>query len=305
MKRITNGVWPTMITPFTHTLQVDYAALDALVDWYISKGVDGLFAVCQSSEMFYLELEERIELAKFIVNKVNGRLPVIASGHVSDSMDGQLEEIRLLSETGIESFVLVSNRLAQETETDDVWLRNASTILEAFPHISFGLYECPYPYKRLLSQRLIAWCATSGRLNFLKDTCCDPELLRQRAQLCEGSGLQLFNANSASLLHSLKLGYAGFSGVMGNFHPELYGWLTRNWNGESERAEALQSFLGFSSLMELQAYSLNAKFYLQLEGLPILVNSRAKKGVVLSPSQRLEVEQFRMISQSFSTTYSH
>lgn len=303
MKRIANGVWPTMITPFTPTLQIDYTALDALVDWYISKGVDGLFAVCQSSEMFYLDLEERVALAAHIVKKVDGRVPVIASGHVSDSIEQQLNEIRLLSDTGIEAFVLVSNRLAQETESDDVWQRNASTILDAFPHISFGLYECPYPYKRLLSPKLIEWCAASGRLIFLKDTCCDPGILQERAQLCEGSGLQLFNANSATLLHSLKLGYAGFSGVMANFHPELYVWLTRNWNSELERAEGMQSFLGFSSLMELQAYSLNAKYYLQLEGLPILVNSRARKGVVLSPSQRLEVEQFRMTSQSFAQTY--
>jgi 4-hydroxy-tetrahydrodipicolinate synthase len=52
-----------MLTPFDVNGDVDHDALDALVDWYLSKGVAGLFAVCQSSEMFALSLEERTEIA--------------------------------------------------------------------------------------------------------------------------------------------------------------------------------------------------------------------------------------------------
>ncbi|RAV14397.1 hypothetical protein DQG23_31375 [Paenibacillus contaminans] len=87
---------------------------------------------------------------------------------------------------------------------------------------------------------------------------------------------------------------------MGSFHPELYVALTRNWRTAPDQAERLQNFLGLSSVLETQNYSLNAKYYLQLEGLPLLVNSRAKRGTVLSASQRLEVEQFRSISQEYA-----
>lgn len=297
--RIAPGVWPTMLTPFTDSLQIDFSALASLVEWYIAKGVDGLFAVCQSSEMFFLETEEREALAAFVVKQAAGRVPVIASGHVSDSLEQQLEEIRLVSDTGIDAFVLVTNRLAAAEESDDVWIKRASVILDAFPHMSFGMYECPYPYKRLLSEKLIDWCAASGRFSFLKDTCCDPAILQDRVRRCSRSGLQLFNANSATLLHSLRLGYAGFSGVMANFHPELYVDLVRNWQVSPGQAESLQNFLGFSSVLETQNYSLNAKYYLQLEGVPLLVNSRAKRGIELTASQRLEVEQFRSVSQAF------
>ena len=58
-KRFPGGVWPVMLTPFTEENQVDYAALKELVEWYIKNGVDGLFAVCQSSEMFKLTLKEQ------------------------------------------------------------------------------------------------------------------------------------------------------------------------------------------------------------------------------------------------------
>ncbi|MEG1113335.1 MAG: dihydrodipicolinate synthase family protein, partial [Hafnia sp.] len=55
MKTI-NGIVPVMLTPFTADEQIDYPALERLIDWYLAKGVDALFAVCQSSEMQFLSL---------------------------------------------------------------------------------------------------------------------------------------------------------------------------------------------------------------------------------------------------------
>ena len=57
MRSFNRGVYPVMLTPFTEDDQVDYESLGRLVDWYIEKGVDGLFADCQSSEMFFLSLD--------------------------------------------------------------------------------------------------------------------------------------------------------------------------------------------------------------------------------------------------------
>ena len=62
--RFPSGVWPVMLTPFDKDGAVDYPGLKALVDWYIAEGSAGLFAVCQSSEMFFLSLEERAELTR-------------------------------------------------------------------------------------------------------------------------------------------------------------------------------------------------------------------------------------------------
>ena len=74
-----DGVWPTMITAFTDEDALDEAAMEALVEWYIERGVAGLFAVCQSSEMFTLSLEERLRLARMVVRHAAGRVGVIAS----------------------------------------------------------------------------------------------------------------------------------------------------------------------------------------------------------------------------------
>ena len=76
---IPDGIWPTMITPFKDN-KIDYGVLENIVEWYIDKGVDGLFAVCQSSEMFFLTLEEEPALHEPSRSWQEAGVPVIASG---------------------------------------------------------------------------------------------------------------------------------------------------------------------------------------------------------------------------------
>ncbi len=270
------GSWPVMLTPFTPDNQVDYQALKELVEWYIRQGVSGLFAVCQSSEMFCLTLEERLAIASKVVSYAAGRVPVIASGHVADKLEDQIAELNAMANTGVDAVILITNRLAMEEESDEVWIENCKKILEQVdPKIPLGFYECPYPYKRLLSIDTIRWCAESGRFFFLKDTCCDIVQIRKKINAIKGTNLKLYNANTTTLLDSLKAGAAGFSGVMDNFHPQLYTWLCNNFN--SEKAEEISSFLTVASLIERQYYPVNAKYQLgQIEGLSITTKSRVK-----------------------------
>ena len=55
-------IFTTMITPYKADGSVDYETAEKWVDWYYAKGLTGIFAVCQSSEIFFLTLEERVEL---------------------------------------------------------------------------------------------------------------------------------------------------------------------------------------------------------------------------------------------------
>jgi len=283
-------VWPVMITPFHADKSVDYQGLEAVVEWYISKGVDGLFAVCQSSEMFHLTLEERVKIASLVVKVTNGRVPVVASGHISDTVPMQLEELKAIHNTGVNAVVLVTNRLAKQEEDDSISKANLETVFNAIPDCIFGLYECPYPYKRLISNDLLKFCADSGRVAFFKDTCCDIEMLKERIAITNASGLKLYNANTATLLESLRLGCDGFSGIMANFHPELYIWLTKNF--ESNKADFIQHFATMAGNVYCRAYPNNAKYYMQLTGVPIEHYSRENKDELFTPLIMDETEQF-------------
>jgi 4-hydroxy-tetrahydrodipicolinate synthase len=292
-----DGVWPTMITPFTGEDTLDERALEALVDWYIDRQVDGLFAVCQSSEMFYLSIEERVRLAQAVVELAAGRVGVIASGQTSDTLEAQVEEVTRIAETGVQAVVLVTNRYAGADEGDDVWMRNVERLLRRLPpEITLGWYECPYPYKRLFSAETLRWSIDSGRFVFLKDTCCDLDRIASRQAMMEGTGFRLYNANAATLLGSLELGVAGYSSVMANFHPELYAWLCRNWREAPQQAQDLQVFLGVASLMGGQIYPVNAKYHLQLEGLPMTLKTRTRRADELRSDHKLQVEQLRALS---------
>jgi 4-hydroxy-tetrahydrodipicolinate synthase len=297
------GVWPTMITPFTADNRVDYRALKRMIELYIGHGVAGLFAVCQSSEMFFLSLDERIAVAKFVHEQAAGQVQVIASGHVSDSMEGQIAELRAIAATGVQAVVLVSNRLAQADEPEEVWRRNAEEILQAVPDIPFGIYECPYPYKRLLSPELLRWCAETGRFLFLKDTCCDTEQLKRKLEAVRGSGLRIYNANAATLLDSLRAGAHGYSGVMANFHPDLYVRLCNLAHSHPAEAQRLQAFLGVASVIENQFYPVNAKYAMGLEGVQLGLQTRTKDCRGFTSANRLEVEQLLELSNTYRQTY--
>lgn len=291
---IPKGVWPTLVTPLTESGEIDYDALSHLVDWFVDRGVHGLFAVCQSSEMFLLSLKERVRLASATVEAAAGRVSVIASGHVSESHEAQLEELSAIAETGVDAAVLVNNRMATPNESDDVWRENTWRLIDGLPSdMLLGIYECPYPYKRVVTTENLKWCIETGRFGFFKDTCCDLELIAKRADVSSGTSFHMYNANAASLLYSLRAGYAGYSGVMANFHPEIYVRLYEVWEAEAERAEAIEDFLGCAAKFEGATYPANAKYYLGLEGVPMSLRSRRNPGLELSSLETMELGQLR------------
>lgn len=302
-KEFPNGVYPVMLTPFHEDGSVDYDSLGRLVDWYIAKGVAGLFADCQSSEMFFLTLEERVKISQYVKERAAGKVPVVASGHISDSLDEQVRELNAIANTGVDAVILITNRLAAENEGDEVWMENLKKILSMLPEdMAFGFYECPYPYKRIITPEELKWCADTGRCYFIKDTSCDIENMKAKLEAIEGSQLHLFNANTSTLLETLKLGAAGFSGVMANFHPELYVWLCDNFKKEPDKAETVESFLTVSSFIERQTYPVNAKYYQMLIGNFKSIYSRKQDHKLLDETGRLEVNQLIQLTEGFEKT---
>ena len=255
-----SGVWPVMLTPFDERNEIDWRSLERLIEWYLAAGVHGLFAACQSSEVFFLSDHEAARLTRFIVERVDGRVPVVASGHTATATSQQAEQLDAIARTGVDGVILISNRLAAPSEPDEHALESLAWLTGRIPaSVDLGIYECPYPYKRLLSDAIVDWCAANGRYTFIKDTCCNLDLLAARVRRVAGSRVRIANANSQTLLASLRLGCSGFSGVMTNFHPELYVWLWENWRQQPEQASGLAHYLSVAALAETLDYPVCAK----------------------------------------------
>lgn len=304
MKIINNGVYPTMVTPFTADNKIDYNGVKQLIRWYADKGVDGIFAICQSSEIFFLSFEERLELLKFIMENKPEGMSIVASGHTSDDLEVQIKEAKAFIETGIDAYVFISNRFATADESDDVLFERMEYVANALPDVAFGVYECPYPYKRELTPYILKKMAESGKYTFIKDTCCNLDKIKAKLEAIKGSTIKIYNANSATLLESLKLGCDGFSGVMANFHPDLYSQLIKaNEAGDHERAQLLQDIVGFFSVAECQCYPVNAKYYLSLDGVDITYNSRSRSADELIPARKLEIDQMYALTKKLQKDY--
>lgn len=297
---ICSGVYPTMITPFTSENEIDFQAVRGLVRWYHARGCQGIFAVCQSSEMFFLSLAERLTLAKAVIEEAKSLSPkmdIVVSGHISCGLEEQIREINEMAALEPAAVVLVSNRLDIGNEGDDVWLKNAEKLLKAIPeNMPLGIYECPMPYKRLLSERILDWCRETGRFQFIKDTCCDASLLEKRLEQLSGSPVKLFNANAQTLLHSLRHGAAGYSGVMANFHPELYGYLCGHFADEKEKCEILQAVICMTAFTECLAYPVTAKYHHSMHGVPMALQTRTRFASQLKEYDRLVVEQMHQLA---------
>lgn len=297
------GVYPTMITPYNTDGTPDLGAVDALVDWYWQNGCDGIFAVCQSSEIFYLTLAERAAIAERVKlradklaaeDKSRAPLCVIGSGHISSDFDAQVEELNRIAAAGMDAVIWISNRLDIENTSSTNWISDAERLLRRMPDdLPLGVYECPMPYKRLLDDKILDWCASTGRFYFIKDTCCSPELLSRRCAKLAGKKLKLFNANGQTLLPTLREGGAGYCGIMANFHPRIYGWLCKNYEKEPEKAERVSELLSLAAFTEQPtAYPVTAKYHLsELEGVKMNLISRSRDMKELNEYQRFCVRQ--------------
>jgi 4-hydroxy-tetrahydrodipicolinate synthase len=289
------GCWPTMITPFTDDNRLDFAVIKKLTEWYIASGCDGIFAVCQSSEMFFLDMQEKLDIAKAVIDTASGRVPVFVSGHTSGNKTEQIEELGHMAETGADAVVLVSNRLAAQNEDEDVLCGNFEDIRRQLPGVKFGMYECPYPYLRLLSTKFIRDYASKGILVSLKDVSCSNTILQERIAAIRDTGFSLMNANTATLFQFFIDGGDGYTGVMGNFHIDLYCWLFEHFKAEPECSRELADFLTLAGIMEARAYPVSAKYHCNLSGIPVSLHTRVKDKHILNENARLETESlFRM-----------
>jgi len=204
------------------------------------------------------------------------RLPVVASGHISEHLAEQCTELAAMADSGVDGLILVTNRLAAPDGDSQQLRTHLDRLLAALPKdLRLGLYECPAPYRRLLTDQELEYCAQTGRFVLLKDVSCDLSIVKRRIALTKGTPLTINNANAAIAWPALQAGAAGFCGVMNNIHPDLYRWLQDHGSRHPNLAEELATFLVLAAMSETMGYPKLAKIYHQRIGIFEHDNSRA------------------------------
>lgn len=305
MKNTPRGLWATMLTPFRNDGLIDYRALEYLIEWYLEQGVDGLFAVCFSSESFHLDRGERLDLARFVVQRARGRVPVIAGATFPGSADEAAAEIRDMARTGVDAAVILASVIVPEDVGETGFLDSMHRLLDELPEdLPLGLYESTRPYHRILSLAELSGCAETGRFGFFKDTSCDIDIIRDRLRVLLPKGMPLFNANTQSLGESVAAGAAGYSSVMANVTPRLHKWILLNGATAEERAAALQGFLSVADAAVVsRSYPASAKYFLAREGLPMGTYTRSLGGVLEDKMTMATMDGLRPLVHAYEKEY--
>ena len=76
-----------MVTPFNADGSVNYEKAADLAEWLINNGSDGLVVAGSTGEAATMSAEEKLELFRVVVNRINKRVPIIAgSNNTADSV---------------------------------------------------------------------------------------------------------------------------------------------------------------------------------------------------------------------------
>lgn len=156
----------TMITPYKKDGSIDYETAEKYVEMYYNAGLTGIFAICQSSEIFYLSQEERVKLNGVVYKKAKElekigkrKFTVVSSGHISDSPEKQAEELNEVYFSGTDALIFITNRLDSDNEGDGVFIKNAENLISKLPEKTrLGLYlyaRMQYRIRRFIDKQIL------------------------------------------------------------------------------------------------------------------------------------------------------
>ena len=298
MNNSQNKFVPVMITPFNLKAKVDLDVVSELVEFYLSTGVKGLIANCLSSEMYSISEDERLELTRHIVKEVRGRVPVVATGSFGLTVSDKSEFTKKIYDTGVNAVILITGHYANIEDSDEILLSNFDKMFRITPGIPLGLYECPAPYKRILSTRVFKTLLESDRLVYHKDTSLELEKIKAKLDLVkQNSRMEFYDAHTPNAMYSLQMGAKGMSSISGNFYPEILVWMCNNARDPEkiEEVKWLQAELSRVDPLIHIAYPMSAKYFLRKRGLHIRTISRAH-ALELTPEQKNTLDE---IHESF------
>ncbi len=265
------GAWPTMITPFNAQMRIDCSIYRDMVNWYLDRGVGGLYANCLSSEMFHLALDERLQLAADAVMAANGRVPVAATGNLGDTLAEHVNACQSMAGAGVDVVMLVvPNWISADDELEQYLMEIARQV-----QAPLGLYECPVPKPYHLGLELIAKLARTGRFVAFKETSCDLEKIHQILQVTAGTPLALLQANTPYLLEAVRAGCPGTMSIASIWLPDLVAGVIDAAIANDPCAERRHAHLCAMEMVQRVVHPLGTKYLLAKRGLPIALRSRA------------------------------
>ena len=267
------GSFTLLVTPFHEDGRIDPVSYAALVEHHLAAGGQGLFAVCGTSEMAELTLDERLWLAREAVARVGGAVPVVATANLEREPAAQADELARMAETGVSGVVLVPPR--QHSGEPGALLEYLGRCAARSP-VPVLLYEWPGSRPSHIPAevygQLVAECGVVG----IKDTTCTREGLAAKVAAAPGS--IVYQANNPLLYEGLaRLGARGTMTITSGARPDLLAALWRAHRaGQPQEAAALAREIVFLDAVLAGGHPAGAKWLLQRAG--VIAGHRVRSG---------------------------
>ncbi len=207
------GAATAIITPLTES-GIDFPALGRLIDWQIDQGINALVAAGTTGESSTLTDEEHKEVIKFTVDRVAGRVPVIA-GTGSNDTAYAIELTKYACEVGADAMLVVTPYYNKATQKGLIASFTAIADASDKPVI---LYNVPSRTGCNILPATAAILAEHPNIVAIKEASGNISQIAEMAALTRGK-LDIYSGNDDQIVPILSLGGKGVISVLSDLLP--------------------------------------------------------------------------------------
>ena len=229
-----------IVTPMDAAGDLDWEALDRLVEWHVIEGTNGIVPVGTTGESATLSIDENVRVVERVVRVVDGRVPVIAGTGANNTREA-LEMTRAARSAGADASLQVTpyyNRPTQEG-----LYRHFSTIADDVD-LPVMLYNVPKRTGCDLQPETVARLAAHERIIALKEASGEVDRMAVLKTLC-GDDFALISGEDAINVANMRAGAVGTISVTANVAPRrmarmIAAGLAGDWATAEAEEAALQ-----------------------------------------------------------------
>jgi len=240
---IFKGSAVALVTPFTET-GVDFETLGKLVEYHIENNTDALVVCGTTGEATTMSDDEQFAVIKYVVDKVNKRIPVIAgtgSNNTMHSVHLSQEAERL----GVDGLLVITPYYNKANQRG---LKLHFETIAKSVELPIILYNVPGRTSMNLKPSMVAELAKIDNIVAVKEASGDLAQVAEVARLVPDD-FAIYSGNDDSILQLLSVGGHGVISVLANVCPqETHDLVQKFFDGDIEGARELQ--LGMKPLID-------------------------------------------------------
>ena len=213
-KTIFTGMGTAIVTPMTEA-GIDYEALGRFLEFQIENGINAIVVMGTTGENATIEPVDQKEVIRFTVEKVAGRVPVIA-GTGTNNTAHVLENTRNACEVGADAVLVVTPYYNKATQKGLIAHFTAVADASTVPVI---LYNVPGRTGCNLLPETVAQLAEHPNIVGIKEATGNMAQMVKLRQLC-GDKIHIYSGEDALTVPMMAMGAKGTISVLSNAAPK-------------------------------------------------------------------------------------